>query len=543
MISKPPEITPVLTNGDSDVCVVGTDVFNIGTGRRQLYGSRGTDRAKMYGVPQVLSSDRVTVRSSVPEAPTTIQKEAIKVSDATLRVVDPALTKVLLENKKSFFLVDEKGIPIRKGAHSHALGEKHEINVEQLIWGESGLYAVGTTAILDSKTGTYTYHQITQPLESLARLTPITIGGVDGPTAGLEFEYVSTDPEKAYLDTEAGIQKAIECLEQFGIAIVDFGSTWGIVFRTDMREPVADLRGERIGGNTKLPYASLVTSMEMTKQLVPDALQPGTNLDRAAIIDLLEVMRGVGFVRYTPDLTTLPDEEKEYITRYFMNAQGQSQFYPINHPLFDAWAAKHPESPLLGVRSANITGSQEQAFSRGAVRLAKLMGVPTVAFLSHEHERVQQEDEPRLDLKLDALGLHTGVLGGKKTERERMGSVPICVVRGVNIQQDPLLSQIAEEKWYSTDGKTVKRDGLLDQDVSVVVERVGNVSPEVLIRLIGWYCQRYNLNGAVATNNRDFRTGYSPEFIAELVDILPDAEMKNLVQQVAAAALFWAKTN
>lgn len=466
--------------------------------------------------------------------------------DSNRRIIDPDLARQLLGSSEFHLLVDNDGEPVRTAAHGVNIGDKCIVRVRQLLWGTNGhLYAV-CDVIHPDKDGKYVYKRLTQPIDSIDNLRPLesvepAIAQSNTQTHELDFTYVDQPLESVYLDSQEGIDLAINCLEKFGIAIVDFGSTWGIVFRPDRRELVADLRGERTGNDTKLAYASLVASESTLPTLVPEGVQPGTTLGRAAVLELISLMKGVGFVRFTPDFSTISEAERMLLDKHFTNEAKQAQFYPVQHPLFEAWEKLHPEDPVLGVRSANPTGSQEQAFPTGARRLAELMGVPVVAFLSRKHEELQLRDETTLALPADELGLHKGRLSNQKTKRGRHGSVPIVVIAGVDIRKDPKLDAIPLTSWWYTDGQVVVRGGLVDSPVSIVCERIGNVSPEALLRLLSGFCKKYGVSAAINTgSNPDFRTAFAPAGIELSPEVLDDESLRVLMNALVAAALWIA---
>lgn len=193
------------------------------------------------------------------------------------------------------------------------------------------------------------------------------------------------------MDTQEGVALAITAVEQHGVALTDFGFTWGPVFLPQKRKFIAALRQEK--PTPQLARASLFASWELALDMWP------LSMDSVEYYDLLRRSLNTGFLRfpYDPNALAFVNASKDYIQaveEFCVNEDGEVQVFPLlKHPLADGWVMAHPREPALAVRSANLEGMQEQAIPSGVKALAKKFGQKSVFVLSAQRQEQIEHDE------------------------------------------------------------------------------------------------------------------------------------------------------
>ena len=255
------------------------------------------------------------------------------------------------------------------------------------------------------------------------------------------------------MDTPDGKTQAVRSLEEHGVIIADFGSTFGVVFQFEQRRRVQALRKEDPNG--PLARSSLFAPTEVVQSMWPHGLDP------ILYSDAIQRMTNIGFIRFlfNPRAYAFNHADSaflEALRKYCLNDQDEVQVFPmLKHPLADAWAQAHPDKPALAVRSANEEKQQEQAVLFGAEALANSMGLHEVFVLSTERLAQAKRDQAtqlRNGLSMDERGFAKGNYAtDPEMEQRRWGSVPI-----VKLVRDPA-------------GFLIERLGNLDEETLVFI--------------------------------------------------------------------------
>ncbi len=319
----------------------------------------------------------------------------------------------------------------------------------------------------------------------------------------------STEQEKCTvqvinLETPAGSAQAVKQLEDEGVIIADFGSTFGVVSQVKKRLLVRELREESLTG--PLARSSLFAPAEVVSAMWP------LGLDAELHADALMRMTNIGFIRFPYDSRALAfykanPEYLQALKEYCVNDQNEIQVFPMyGHPLADAWAHAHPEQPALAVRSANKEKMQEQAVLFGAQALAHDMGLHQVYVLSEcrlAQAQADQQHQLHNGLTTDERGYAKGAYATyPEMTQKRWGSVPIV--------------------------------SLASNGVDLYIDRVGNLDPDTLIHILTSGAPGYSVAMKEGTD-RDYRSNFRTENLEE------ESWRQSYAQTVAAACLAIAR--
>lgn len=167
--------------------------------------------------------------------------------------------------------------------------------------------------------------------------------------------------------------------------VVDYGATYGTTFRLDIREEVALARKEP----TPLATVSLVANYATLERWI-DVSQLHPSVQNEVTEGKLRLLEGVSFVRFPAKVEQLPEDVKEYA----LNDKCEVQIFivPDNDPLMSTLQKKH-HLDYVAVRSSNVSGKPEEAFSTGAHQYAQDITAPIVAI---RNKTVESREDLRL---------------------------------------------------------------------------------------------------------------------------------------------------
>jgi len=161
--------------------------------------------------------------------------------------------------------------------------------------------------------------------------------------------------------------------------VMDYGATFGTVFHPDLREDIAQKRGEK----TPREVVSLVATYD---QVITWIDKNTIHQDILCDLERLKIFENVAFLRFAANHFA-----KTHLPHSFINSQGEIQVFmvPNQDPFMKYLREKH-HVRYVGVRSANMTGEPEQPLYRGAYDYAKKIQAKYIAV----HDAQRYESKP-----------------------------------------------------------------------------------------------------------------------------------------------------
>jgi len=221
-----------------------------------------------------------------------------------------------------------------------------------------------------------------------------------------QAEPPSTRPKILFLDNPVDVARiAHEIGGRKRPVVFDYGATYGTTFAPRSRENVAKVRGEIAPYET----VSVVTTRKVASGWV-DQERIHPDVAQSIKDGGLNVLDGVSFIRFPCNQKCEADLGPD-----FVNAKKEVQVFivPESDPLMSSLKSGH-NLKAVGVRSANMSGHEEERFIVGALQYARKIGAAIVAVRNPKTILSQIKDEK-----------HLANNQPEKMQRKRYGSQPI----------------------------------------------------------------------------------------------------------------------
>jgi hypothetical protein len=229
-------------------------------------------------------------------------------------------------------------------------------------------------------------------------------------------------------------EEVASVLSNAGVAVVDFGHTFGVIFDTKIREKVGELRGEKKDQNHKYVPISLVSTWQTASEWIDFSQTP---LFARDIERLAYELEGEAFLR----LPALP-ETKKALGSYSVSTvmkdgkyRDRIQFFFLSHndPLMKALSRQNPPLSVIGVRSSNMEGEPEKWMPDEALNFALTSGADIYAQRLSHHAHISKEIKGSVPI----IEIPTFY-----QRRQDGGEIVFRIVRRGNIHPDVLRRQI-----------------------------------------------------------------------------------------------------